>query len=884
MIILPEKQEEKNTPERIFSLFGTHYEMVPTEQITLDEFVSAVRNGRWKTQVFAVRKALQQFGRDSDEHKAAKAKLPAITLSASCSSRSADKSVAEKLLDYTHIIQADFDLHAPEEVVREFKEQLSRDPHILFAAISPSGDGIKAALAYKTPDKLEDQVSFDNLGEIHKAVHLEVDDYLWACYEKHNDPAVKDIFRICYILDDPEIYYNPEAVPLELGMTRFKPRASEEKQSENLPTTASEANNNLTEKSGNKLERIVQGALEKVRSAPQKTRQNITLQQAVHLGTYIGSGYLDEADIKQRLLDAVKANLSYKPADEKERITAIDNGISYGKQNPKVLQTEADLQEKLVAEYEFNGRKYKHETTLEEIITIFNTLDDGEADLLKRLFYDKIRHILEKRENGWVAYNGGAWRETHTEVGRTMARAIRDVLEPHYEAVRDEINDNYAEIAHERKKQRLKNTGWENAKRNYLEVVNDEIKTYNSNHYLLNCLNGTYDLGRNIFREHRAEDLITRQLAVDYDATAECSEWEKFLDRVYLGNQEIIRFIQSYIGLCLSGEIVENFLFFYGTGKNGKSTLLGVLLELFGEYGEVLGSEVFTGETTNADRERIRLLHKRFAVSMEINDRAVYNSQVLKSLSSQDPIKGEAKYENAITFLPTHKLVIMGNHKPKITDTSEGLSRRLILVPHLWRISEEEELPTEVVRETFRKELSGILRWAIKGWELFCRQRHKLIIPEILREATTEYFSDHTILPPVLQFLNDDEKIRHDKHNLEMRIRSSDLYEVYKRWADDHRYKQMTQTAFSTELKNQGYKKTKTDKGHYFLGIGLVPKVPERDEEDYFRKSPKNPIEAKSPEPNSRNGGGSQDASSDESPWTRIKQEMRFNDRDFSTE
>lgn len=151
MITLAEKQEEKNTPERIFSLFGTHYEMVPTEQITLDDFVSAVREGRWKAQVSAVHKTLQQFGRDSDEHKTAKAKLPAITLSAWCSSRSADKSVAEKLLDYTHIIQADFDLHASEEVVREFKEQLSRDPHILFAAISPSGDGVKAALAYKTP-------------------------------------------------------------------------------------------------------------------------------------------------------------------------------------------------------------------------------------------------------------------------------------------------------------------------------------------------------------------------------------------------------------------------------------------------------------------------------------------------------------------------------------------------------------------------------------------------------------------------------------------------------------------------------------------------------------------------------------------------------------
>ena len=46
------------------------------------------------------------------------------------------------------------------------------------------------------------------------------------------------------------------------------------------------------------------------------------------------------------------------------------------------------------------------------------------------------------------------------------------------------------------------------------------------------------------------------------------------------GNEELVGYLQRIIGYALTGDVSEQILlFFYGTGGNGKSTFLGVILK-----------------------------------------------------------------------------------------------------------------------------------------------------------------------------------------------------------------------------------------------------------------------------------------------------------------
>ena len=104
--------------------------------------------------------------------------------------------------------------------------------------------------------------------------------------------------------------------------------------------------------------------------------------------------------------------------------------------------------------------------------------------------------------------------------------------------------------------------------------------------WLLNAANGTIDLRTGELRPHSRDDLITKLIPIEYDPMAKCPRWEQFLDEIMLGNKSLIYFLQRAAGMSLAGDTSEHVLFtLYGTGRNGKSTLLNTLLALMGDYG-----------------------------------------------------------------------------------------------------------------------------------------------------------------------------------------------------------------------------------------------------------------------------------------------------------
>src|SRR5690606_36203497 len=112
------------------------------------------------------------------------------------------------------------------------------------------------------------------------------------------------------------------------------------------------------------------------------------------------------------------------------------------------------------------------------------------------------------------------------------------------------------------------------------------------NSFLLNVQNGTIDLRDGSFRPHDRHDYLTRIAPIVYDADATCPTWDRFLDGVFAGDKDLIRFTQQALGYSMTGDITERCMFIlYGGGRNGKSTLVETIGRILGDYAATSSAE-----------------------------------------------------------------------------------------------------------------------------------------------------------------------------------------------------------------------------------------------------------------------------------------------------
>jgi len=70
--------------------------------------------------------------------------------------------------------------------------------------------------------------------------------------------------------------------------------------------------------------------------------------------------------------------------------------------------------------------------------------------------------------------------------------------------------------------------------------------------------------------------------------------------------------------------------------------------------------------------------------------------------------------KEAVSFIPTHKLIVAGNHKLDFADQSQGMWRRIVRVRFDQTIPAERREPNLAAR--LRRGASGILNWVLEGY------------------------------------------------------------------------------------------------------------------------------------------------------------------------
>ncbi|MCF7911600.1 MAG: hypothetical protein K9M99_03655 [Candidatus Cloacimonetes bacterium] len=336
---------------------------------------------------------------------------------------------------------------------------------------------------------------------------------------------------------------------------------------------------------------------------------------------------------------------------------------------------------------------------------------------------------------------------------------------------------------------------------------------------LLNLENGTYDLATAEYREHRACDMLTKLMGVEYIPEAKCTRFIKFMDEVFSGDTSVIEYLHRYLGYCLSDSTAEQcFLFFWGSGSNGKSVLTELLYHIFGDFGKKISNQAITYSRRGSERDRqdqikASLKNVRLAFATETGQNMRLDEAAVKDMTGGETIIARDLYASYESFTPVFKLIMSGNYQPEIVGTDLGIWRRIRLISFN-RTFQGDDIDPQLLN-TLLKERNGIFQWILEGYHLW-KESGLGELPESIRDDIADYRSDMDILGQYIE-----EKLVQESTAI---TETEVIFNDYRNWMEENGHsKIVTKRKLTSELMKRGFVRDNTNiHKPKFIGIGLL--------------------------------------------------------------
>ena len=304
--------------------------------------------------------------------------------------------------------------------------------------------------------------------------------------------------------------------------------------------------------------------------------------------------------------------------------------------------------------------------------------------------------------------------------------------------------------------------------------------------------NGLLDIESKHLTVFDPKIIIKNKIAVNYNPSSYNEDMDKTLNKICCNDKQLRLLIEEMIGYCLfrRNELGKCFIL-TGHGSNGKSTLLDVIKRLLGE--DNISSVSL--EDLNDRFKTFQLEGKLANIGDDISNKYIDNNSTFKKLVTGETVNVERKGKDPFDFNNYSKLIFSCNDMPRINDLSDGLKRRIILIPFNARFSKSDaNFDPFIIDKLMKPEaLEYLLNLALAGLERILYNR-AFTIPESVSNAWTEYEKTNN---PVLGFV-EDAKIENEL--------TSDVYLQYQTYCADSGLKHLSKAVFTRELSKLGYK------------------------------------------------------------------------------
>lgn len=308
--------------------------------------------------------------------------------------------------------------------------------------------------------------------------------------------------------------------------------------------------------------------------------------------------------------------------------------------------------------------------------------------------------------------------------------------------------------------------------------------------------NGTLEIETGRFRDFSEADYCSICMEYDYDPSAQCPAWERFIEDVTdeePRRAEVLQFIPGYA--LMPDCRYQKIFWLIGGGSNGKSLYLEVIQSLFGDP----NISVVLPSGLPKEFQRVKLKDSIMNIAKDVPSDFTTGEirEWLLQISDGTLIQACYKSKTHIDFAPRSKLVFSSNDPP-VAASVKGLDRRLVFVKFPCQYvdfpdpKDPKQKPKDVnLISKLRDELPGIFNWAYAGYKLLNQVGYFTETPE--QTEILQQFKDRS--DPVKVFCED--------HNYSGTVPRDEVYREYKFWCEDTGHKPLNRENFLPKFRDQ---------------------------------------------------------------------------------
>jgi putative DNA primase/helicase len=275
-------------------------------------------------------------------------------------------------------------------------------------------------------------------------------------------------------------------------------------------------------------------------------------------------------------------------------------------------------------------------------------------------------------------------------------------------------------------------------------------------------------------------------------------------------SQALTDLIWEMLGYCLVTHTrYERCFILSGQGANGKSVLGAVAKAMVGRRntGSVQPSQM------SSVFQRSNLEGKLLNLVTELNQNEEMQDGLLKAIVSGEMMSVERKFQDVREIEPFAKHIILTNHLPRIRDYSDGLFRRVSIIPLQRQFLGAKADPLLINK--LEGEMDAITSRALDALGRLIDRNGVFSEPPSCTDAKDTWRTDNN---HIAQFLA--ERIYSDPTS---RVTVQDLYDDYRHWFGSTGLRgQLGRKQFANRVEAAGVRKSsRQSAGYFFEGVSL---------------------------------------------------------------
>lgn len=300
--------------------------------------------------------------------------------------------------------------------------------------------------------------------------------------------------------------------------------------------------------------------------------------------------------------------------------------------------------------------------------------------------------------------------------------------------------------------------------------------------------NGIVNIDTWKLQEFDPHIVIKNKIPVAYIKNSYYEITDKTLNKIANHDIQLRKILDEIFGYILlrRNEYGKAFIL-TGDGSNGKSSYLKIVRKLAGDE----NTSSLDLKELNQRFKTAELFGKLANIGDDISGEYIKDNSEFKKLATGDTINAERKGRDPFDFSNYSKLIFSANRMPRINDTSNGLLRRLLMVPFKAKFSVEDEDYDPFIQDKLLSDesMQYVLQLAFSGLKRLMKNK-KFTSSKVVQKEADKYAEQNN---PVIGFLNEQEP------KLENEV-AADVYRQYTVWCAENGFQPIANNNFSREV------------------------------------------------------------------------------------